>query len=225
MQIRRALPKLLIFNAKPVDKYTKNEQNDRVDAELLVGSEGQKDRDGTKEKKNVKHHPMSENEDDNLETIGKKSSTKRKKTDDVVSKKDVIVHDDENTVQNKDMGNKSIKKKQRNNDKPQKEGLVLQENVTKFDKKQKKSKNRGELDVIDDAEASFMDLFNVNDAEDLEQGDVRKVHDKVHPDVNLVGSTEPSLAKRKGAKKRNMEPLSYPTSDIGMGGTSTWDDE
>ncbi|KAF7805733.1 Protein phosphatase 1 regulatory subunit 7 [Senna tora] len=213
-KIRKALPKLQIFNARPVDKHTKNEESDRVDADFLLGSEGPKDRDGTKEK-NGKDHPTSEIEDEHLETIGRKSSKKRKKTVDVVSKKDAMVLDDENTAQNKDKeyknlvtdrknadpidaidlerGKKSIKKSQRNKDKPQHEGLVLQENVNKVDKKQKRSKNRNEIDVIDDAEASFVDLFDVNDAEDGEHGGVIKVHDKVAMDANLVSDSRAAV--------------------------------
>lgn len=229
LQVRKALPKLQIFNARPVDKHTKNEGNDKVDGDILVDSESQKDRNSTKEK-DSKHHPVTQNEDYYLETMGRKSSKKRKKTADV-SMKDVTAVDKKTagTIEavDHDMENKSIKKKQRNNGMPQDEGLAFQENVTKVDKKQKRSKNReqSEIDVIDDADASFVDLFNVNDAEALEHGGVIKVYDKVPTDVNLVGNTVPSLEKRKSTKKRNMEPPSYPSNEIGLGGPSTWGDE
>ncbi|XP_054810870.1 leucine-rich repeat-containing protein ODA7 isoform X2 [Prosopis cineraria] len=247
-KIKKALPKLQIYNARPVDKLTKNENRDRVDGgDFLADSEGEKDRNTSAfEKKDVKHHQI-EGEDDRFETTGRKSSKKRKKTVDVVSKKHVTLLD-ENMVQNKDRKHKnpaiegknagpidavkndrekkSIKKKLRINDKPQEEGVAFEENITKVDKKQKRSKNRkqSEIDVIDDAEASFVDLFNVND-EDLEHGGQIEVVEKVLKDVNFVGDTVPSVCKRKSSKKRNVEPPSYPISEIGMGGPSTWGDE
>ncbi|XP_028808266.1 leucine-rich repeat-containing protein ODA7 [Neltuma alba] len=250
-KIRKALPKLQIFNARPVDKHTKKEDNDRADGgDFLAGSERGKDKNtSTFEKKDVKHHQIDEGEDVHFETTGKKSSKKRKKTVDVVSEKDALVIDDENMAQNKDKKrknpviegknagstdavdndreNKSVKKKLRNNDKPREEGVAFEEDVAKVGKKQKRPKNRkqSDIDVIDDAEASFVDLFNVSDADDLEQGGKIEVNEKGLKDVNLVSDTVPSVGKRKSSKKRNVEPPSHQISEIGMGGPSTWGDE
>ncbi|KAK4255268.1 hypothetical protein QN277_008286 [Acacia crassicarpa] len=250
-KIRKALPKLQIFNARPVDKHAKNEDNDRADGgDFLAGSEGEKDRNtGTLEKKDVKHQRIDEGEHDHFETLGKKSSKKRKETADAVSKKDVMILDDESMAQNKDKQhkypvierknagpidavdddreNKSTKKKLRNNDKPQEEGVAFEEDAAKVGKKEKRSKKgkQSEIDVIDDAEASFADLFTINDAEDLGHGGKIEANEKVPKDVNFVGDTVPSVSKRKSSKKRNVESLSHSISEIGMGGPSTWGDE
>ncbi|KAI4322450.1 hypothetical protein L6164_022144 [Bauhinia variegata] len=209
-KIRKALPKLQIFNAKPVDKYTKNEKGDE-------------ERDSIKEKQNA-NLPMDQNDDDHFETtrhldIGSKSSKKRKKNVDVESKKEAIVLGDENAAQKKDRENNNYQ----NNKKKGDTGLVLEENVTKTEKKLKKVKNeeQSEVDVIDNAETSFVELFKVDDTENVDyDGDLKATRD-----VNLVGSTVISSAKRKSSKKRRMELPSSPLSEIGTGGPSTWGDE
>ncbi|KAI9107645.1 hypothetical protein K1719_021308 [Acacia pycnantha] len=235
-KIRKALPKLQIFNARPVDKHAKNEDNDRADGgDFLAGSEGEKDRNtGTLEKKDVKRHRIDEGEDDHFETLGKKSSKKRMKTADVVSKKDVMILD-ENMALNKDKKHKNPVIERKNagpidavdNDKPQEEGVAFEDAAAKVGKKEKRSKKgkQSEIDVIDDAEASFADLFTVNDAEDLGHSGKIEVNEKVPKDVNFVGDTVLSAGKRKSSKKRNVESLSHSISEIGMGGPSTWGDE
>ena len=248
LQVKKALLKLHIFNARPVDKDAKNEKGDMADGvhDFSVDHEDQNLRDSTKEKKRAIFDPVSENEDDHVEVAGdrdleRKSSKKRKKTVDV-SKKEVRVLDEENTGHNKekanrkkdsltvdpDMENKSTKKKLRKDDKPLDKDLAPREDVTRIEKKQKKkqkNEKQSELDVIDDAEASFVELFKVEDAENVNHGDEMKVQDKVPKDVKLVGSATTSVTKRKRTKMQNMEPLSYPLVEIGMGGPSTWGDE
>ncbi|KAJ1408476.1 Leucine-rich repeat [Sesbania bispinosa] len=244
-KIKKALPKLQIFNARPVDKNTENEKGGKVGGlnDFSVDHADQNLRDGIQEKKSARFHPVGPNEYDHLEAaddldLGKKSSKKRKKTVDA-SKKEV---DEQNTGHNKDrtdrkkdsvdpsMENKSTKKKLSKDDMPLDKGLVLEDNVTRIEKKaKKKQKNeeQSELDVIDNAEASFVELFNINDAENLNHGGEMKVRDTVTvaKDVKFVDSTVTSLAKRKSTKKQNMESLLSPVAEIGMGGPSTWGDE
>ncbi|RDY02982.1 Protein phosphatase 1 regulatory subunit 7 [Mucuna pruriens] len=240
-KIKKALPKLQIFNARPVDKGTENKKGDIVDGthDFSVDQAGQNLRNSTEEKKGARFHPTDQNEEDHLDS-GRKSSKKRKRTVDV-SKKEVRVLDDENKGHKKDrtdgkkdslivtvdpdMENKSTKRKVKKDDKPLDKGFALEENVSKVEKKLTKRKNekQSELDVIDDAEASFAELFKINEAEDLNHEDEMKAQDKVSKDVKLVGSTVTSFAKRKNAKTQNMESLSSPVAEIGMGGPSTWD--
>ncbi|XP_028186504.1 leucine-rich repeat-containing protein 9-like isoform X4 [Glycine soja] len=190
-----------IFNARPVDKDTENKK-------------------------------------------GRKSSKKRKRTVDASKKEDRVV-DEENKGHKKDkadrkkeslitnvdpgMENKSTKKKAKKDDKPLDKGFALEENVSKVEKKlkkQHKNDEQSELDVIDDAEASFAELFKINDAENLNLADEMKAQDKAPKDVmKLAGDPVTSFAKHKNAKIQNMESLSAPVAEIGMGGPSTWGDE
>ncbi|KAL2590150.1 hypothetical protein GLYMA_13G314800v4 [Glycine max] len=200
-KIKKALSKLQIFNARPVDKDTENKK-------------------------------------------GRKSSKKRKRTVDASKKEDRVV-DEENKGHKKDkadrkkeslitnvdpgMENKSTKKKAKKDDKPLDKGFALEENVSKVEKKlkkQHKNDEQSELDVIDDAEASFAELFKINDAENLNLADEMKAQDKAPKDVmKLAGDPVTSFAKHKNAKIQNMESLSAPVAEIGMGGPSTWGDE
>ncbi|KAH1104310.1 hypothetical protein GYH30_037962 [Glycine max] len=200
-KIKKALSKLQIFNARPVDKDTENKK-------------------------------------------GRKSSKKRKRTVDASKKEDRVV-DEENKGHKKDkadrkkeslitnvdpgMENKSTKKKAKKDDKPLDKGFALEENVSKVEKKlkkQHKNDEQSELDVIDDAEASFAELFKINDAENLNLADEMKAQDKAPKEVmKLAGDPVTSFAKHKNAKIQNMESLSAPVAEIGMGGPSTWGDE
>nr|AFK43623.1 unknown [Lotus japonicus] len=229
-KIKKALPKLQIFNARPVHKDAKNEKGDTVDGDhdfSAADRVGQNLRDSTKEKK-------SQNEDDHPKTaddpdLGRKSSKKRKKT----------VVDEEDTGHNKDSADgkkdsligavdpdtpkKSSKKKLTKDDKPLDKGLALEEYVNMIEKKRKKKQKNeepSELDVIDDAETSFVELFNIKGAENLNHGGEKKPKD-----VKLVDSTITSFSKHKSAKTPNLGSLSSPVTEIGMGGASTWGDE
>ncbi|MED6169195.1 hypothetical protein PIB30_019308 [Stylosanthes scabra] len=228
-KVKKALPKLRIFNARPVDKDAKNEKGDMDDGgnDFPVDQEGQNLRDSTKNKKRERFHPIGENGDDHAEVDGdldfeRKSSKKKKKTVDDF-KKEVRVTEEENADHNK----KSTKKKLKKDDKPTDKELAPQEKVIGIEKKHKKkqkNEKQSELDVIDDAEASFAELFNTGDTENLNHVDEMKAQEKVPQDMKQVGSASISFTKRKSTKTKNMESLSYPV-EIGMGGPSTWGDE
>jgi hypothetical protein len=224
LQIKNALPKLQVFNAKPLDKDTKNEKGHMVDDahDFSLDNEGQ-------------------NEDDRLEAADeRKSSKKRKKTVDI-SEKEVGVNDKENTGHNKDNGdrkkdkhkgsvdpdteNKSSKKKVRKDDKPTDKALAHEENVDRTEKKKKNKKNekQSECDIIDDAETSFVDLFNIDDIDNLNRGGEKKLQDQVPKDLKPVSSIQTLPVNVKSAKMHNTESLSSPVTEIGMGGPSTWD--
>ncbi|KAK7272241.1 hypothetical protein RJT34_28719 [Clitoria ternatea] len=248
-KIKKALPKLQVFNARPVDKYTENKKGGIVDGthDFSEDQADQNVRDSTKRKKGAGFHPTEETEDDPFEAVddldlGRKSSKKRKKTADG-SNEEVRFLEEENTGHKKDradrkkdsvivtadprLQNKSTKKKPKKDEQPLDKGFAPEENVTKVEnkpKKKQKNEKQNELDVIDDAEASFMDLFKINDAGNLNHDDEMKAHDKVPKDAKSVGSTVTSFAKHKIAKLQNTDSLSS-VAEIGMGGPSTWGDE
>lgn len=220
LQIKKALPRLQVFNARTVDKDTKNEKGNMVDDD---------------------YQPIGENEDDHLEIADeldfeRKSGKKRKKNVDV-SEKENTGHSKDNADRKKDKlvsyvdsdtKNKSTKKKLRKNDKALDKDVAVEENVNRIEKKMKKkgkNEKQSELDVIDDAEASFMDFFNTKDAENLNHVAEMKVQDKVPKDLKLAGNTETSSTKCKSGKMQNTELLASPATEIGIGGPSTWGDE
>nr|KYP43887.1 Protein phosphatase 1 regulatory subunit 7 [Cajanus cajan] len=199
-KIKKALPRLQIFNARPVDKDTENKKGGVVDGtdDFSVDEAIQNLRDSTKEKKSHK-----------------KDKADRKKESLIV-------------IVDPDIENKPTKKKIKKDDKPFDKGVALEENISNVEKKlKKKRKNeeQSELDVIDDGEASFAELFKINDAETLNRDDEIKAQVKVAKDVKLVGSTVGSFAEGKNAKMQNMESLSSSVAEIGMGGPSTWGDD
>ncbi|KAK7335616.1 hypothetical protein VNO80_27556 [Phaseolus coccineus] len=234
-KIKKALPRLQIFNARPVDKDTENKQGGIVNGTHDFSVD----------------HTIYKKKDDHLEAADdldseRKSSKKRKKTVDL-SKKEDRVNDEGNKALKKDkadrnkdslivtvdpdMENKSTKKKVKRDDKPlDNKGFAPEENVFKVGKKLKKkfkNEEQSELDIIDNAEASFAELFKINDAENQNHGDEMKAQDEVPTkDVKFAGSTVTSFAKPKNVKMQNMESLSFPVAeDIGNGGPSTWGDE
>ncbi|WVZ00304.1 hypothetical protein V8G54_026373 [Vigna mungo] len=249
-KIKKALPRLQIFNARPVDKDTENKQSGVVDgtSDFSVDQTGQNLKDSSEEK-SARFHTKDKKKYDHLEgpddlDSERKSSKKRKKTDDVSKKEDRVI-DERNKGRKKDkadrkkdslrvtvdldMENKSTKKKVKKDEKVlDNKGFAPEENVSKVGKKvKKKRKNEeeSELDIIDNAEASFAELFKINKAENQNHGDEMKAQEKVSKDVKVAGSEVTSFAKPKDAKMQNMESLSFPVADIGNGGPSTWGDE
>ncbi|XP_014522663.1 dynein regulatory complex subunit 3 [Vigna radiata var. radiata] len=247
-KIKKALPRLQIFNARPVDKDTENKQSGVVDGtpDFSVDQTGQNLKDSTE--KSARFHTKDKKKYDHLEgpddlDSERKEGKKRKKTD--VSKKEERVIDEGNKAGKKDkadrkkdslivtvdpdMENKSTKKKVKKDEKVlDNKGFAPEENVSKVGKKvKKKRKNEeeSELDIIDNAEASFAELFKINHAENENHGDEMKAQEKVSKDVKVAGSAVTSFAKPKNAKMQNMESLSFPVADIGNGGPSTWGDE
>jgi len=232
IQIKKALPRLQIFNARPVDKDTENKQGGVVDGTHDFSVD----------------HTIYKKKDDHVEAADdldseRKSSKKRKKTVDVSKKEDRVIAEGNKALKkdkadrkkdslivsvDTDMENKSTKKKVKKDDKPLDKGFAPEENVFKVGKKLKKkfkNKEQSELDIIDNAEASFAELFKINDAENQNHSDEMKAQDKVPKDVKFAGSTVTSFAKPKNIKMQNMESLSFPVADIGNGGPSTWGDE
>ncbi|KAE8037396.1 hypothetical protein FH972_009985 [Carpinus fangiana] len=196
-KIKNVLPNLLIFNAKPTDKYTKK-NSERVDDSttndtnrLEVLKEEKRD---VIRKKNSKRHVMDSEDDhhDKDVDVEKESRQKKQKKNEKLSKKEVPVH----------------------------EGVdgKVEKNLKKISKME-----QGELNIIDDPEASFADLFAADTAENPKYDDEKKIVGKTIQDTNLVGGLVEFSVKKKKAKSPTMDLT--PTVEVGMGGPSTWGDE
>ncbi|KAL6202602.1 hypothetical protein ACLB2K_026310 [Fragaria x ananassa] len=97
-KIKKMLPNLHVFNARPIDKYTKNEKGARVDA---VDEEEQKHRDS-------KHQGLGETKDSNLDNareLDMKRKRNREKANENASDQEALVQGNEERD--------SIKKKKR----------------------------------------------------------------------------------------------------------------
>lgn len=221
------LPNLHVFNASPIDKYTKNEKGARVDA---VDEEEQKHRDS-------KHQGFGETKDSNLDNareLDMKRKRNREKANENGSEQEALVQGNEERD--------SIKKKKRdqavNEDLSNlKEAADLEESKgkklkkkghkdddTKVKKILHKKKQQSELDIIDDADTSFLELLSddkVVDAED--DGRQRKLKDKASQDTKLsCGIVNITSSKAKKRSTASTLPL-LPVDEIGVGGPSTWD--
>ncbi|KAJ7948029.1 Protein phosphatase 1 regulatory subunit 7 [Quillaja saponaria] len=107
-KIRKALPNLQIFNARPIGKYTKNEKCNEMDGvddfsvQVTDKIEGREEKDHTKEKESAKHHLMGPNRESETATdlSGEKPRKKRKKASDIESKRNLVL-DNENRAKDK----------------------------------------------------------------------------------------------------------------------------
>ena len=222
-----------IFNAKPTEKCIKN--SDRV------------------EDSSVNFTKKLDGPIDNVIGIDveKKLKRKRQKTDDISSVKETLVCEDEKrgdirkknskhhvVEQSKDgpldnaedvhVGKESRHKKQKN-DKPLKKQVPVHEEVdAKVEKKLKKTKvKQGELNVIDDPEASFVELFAADTAENPKNDYEKKIVKKAIQDMKSEDGVVTISVKKKKAKSHGVDPAPhlFPKVEIGLGGPSTWGDE
>ncbi|XP_068311214.1 uncharacterized protein [Pyrus communis] len=240
-KIKKMLPNLHVFNARPIDKNIKSEKGaraDEVNKSTLNAADKQETQTEEPKERDFKHHAMGEAKggiENASDSDTKKSKRKRKGSKDNVSNNDVVVEGDEKRD--------SVKKKNRihhmqNEDDPgnlenaghfekalqqkkQKKSPADTEDNAEVGKKPEKSKGRkGELDVIDDADTPFLELFSV----DAEVASEKKVNDKVRDLGGLV--TFPSKSKKAKNRPSTGSTLHpSPVDEIGTGGPSTWGDD
>ena len=144
------LPNLHVFNARPVDKYTKNEKGTRVDAvddsSLYIAVKQETQKEEQKANENVSDQEQEEG-----------NSIKKKKR---------------HHVPNEDFSNLE-------------DATDLEESKRK--KLKKKGKQQSELDIIDDADTPFLELFSDDKMVEAEDGGKNKVNDKASPGHEFVG--------------------------------------
>ena len=198
LQIKKMLPNLQIFNARPTDKITKYEKGDKVDdfpinvaTELEVRKKDKRDH-GRAEKK--KHDLLTESGLGHLD-MEKESKKKRRKANDDANKK-VSMHEDDHAMVEMELNKKAKKVKQ------------------------------GELNAIDDGETPFMELISMDAAENSKYS-VEDSTDKAFQDSRSVGVSVSFGAKKKKTKSQGIKSSNQLLSlqpEVGLGGPSTWDD-
>lgn len=249
------LPNLHIFNARPVDKSIKKGDSGRVDNtdEVSVIPANELEAPKGKKKDSMRENKLSEHEIDqsrgghlgNLSDANiKRDLKKKKKVEEKLSCKEVVPgYGGDNmserklkrkTSQEQNNGDDNIledlkQKRRKTDDKFLKKDVKVQgDDKSTVEKKPKSKKSReeqGELDVIDNGETSFADLFAVNAAESPKLGDEKKMVDKAEDASSmggLVASAKKKITKNRGRGAAVQLPAAV---EVGMGGPSTWGDE
>lgn len=235
-----------------VEKLKRKRQKTSDDvSEKVVLVHGEEKRGDTK-KKNSKYHLKDLGEDSPLDNaigvdLEKKLKKKRPKTNDVSSEKETPVCEDERRDDNKKNNSehhvvelskdnaedvhveKESRHKKQKNDKLSKKQVPVHEEVdAKVEKKLKKTNARqGALEVIDDPEASFMEIFAPDNAENPKYDDKKKIANKAIKDMKTLDGLVSVSVKKKKSKRHGVDaaPHISPTLEIGLGGPSTWGDE
>lgn len=240
------LPNLYVFNARPVDKSTQKGNSERADEFSLIpvdALEGRKEKNKnhTRQKKSSKSGHLDNASDD----VEKELKLKRKNTSgELLEKEEVPVYkkddamlekklmktsqDQQNNANDLAMGKDLKRKRKKTNEKLSKKDVgVHGDGSSMFEKKQKSKKSReelGGLEIIDNGETSFADLFAVDATETPKHGSGKKMVNNAVEDINLLGG----LARMKRKTKKQGDDAAFhlsPAVEVGMGGPSTWGDE
>ncbi|KAF3948730.1 hypothetical protein CMV_025304 [Castanea mollissima] len=231
-------------------KRKRQKTRDNVSEKLVLVNEDEKR--GDIKKKNAKYHLKDLGEDSPLDNaiggdVEKKLKKKRPNTNDISSEKETLVCEDERRDDIKKLNSehhvvelskdnaedvhveKESRHKKQKSDKLSKKQVPVHEEVdAKVEKKLKKTDARqGALDVIDDPEASFMEIFAPDNAENSKYDDNKKIANKAIKDMKTLDGLVSISVKKKRAKSHGVDtaPHISPTLEIGLGGPSTWGDE
>ncbi|KAA8544295.1 hypothetical protein F0562_022307 [Nyssa sinensis] len=261
-KVKKLVPNLQIFNARPMDKIMKNEKGDTVDDSSLnfankLGVEKEEQIDHSMRNKNSKHYEMNQSKDgqlNNARGLDTEKKLKHKKQKTMELKEKDSVHQENSTITAKelkkklnvrqnevnamddeetpftgtDLGKELKRKKQKTNEISKDKASDSKENTTITEKKLKGKSKKGEqnkVNVIDDGETPFLELFT---AENAEYNGEKEIDDKVIQDVNMNYGLVTFPDKRKKIKSQGkghpaLELLSSP-AEVGLGGPSTWND-
>ncbi|XP_021278108.1 adenylate cyclase [Herrania umbratica] len=252
-KVKKLLPTLHIFNARPIDKSIKNEMGEIVHIAshntAYKGEIHKEEKKDQKGKKNPKFQVSVQGQDINLHNATghdaeKELKRKRKKGNDKLST-EVPVDEDDIIVEKEEKKKKSkgeqenvsllglekefIQKGRKTNDKLLKKEVSVHKGedgiMVEEEPKKKKLGKRAELDIIDDGGASFTELFTTDVADPKDDGE-RKIFDTSGQVKKSTGSLVTFPVKMKKSKRGVLPELQLaPAVEVGMGGASTWDDE
>lgn len=240
------MPNLRIFNARPIDRITKNEKDNIVDkvndssnnADDTIKVHMEKKRDGTREtndKPSNKEIQWSKSDSAAGKKLKKKSKEKEGELDAINDAKNSggIVpgrnkDGDLNSSRDVDMEKDLKRKRKKTSENLSNKDIQVDDDDNRFKKKQKKQskEKQGELDIIDNGETAFSELFSANIAGNPGfDGDNNMVNEASK--FNSVDGLVTTSAKKKKSKNRGMG-LTVQLSqelEVGLGGPSTWGDE
>ncbi|MBA0736052.1 hypothetical protein Gogos_009643, partial [Gossypium gossypioides] len=231
-KVKRLLPNLHIFNARPIDKSIKNKEGEIVNIASHSTDIHMEEKTGQKRKMNPEFLVSVEKQDVNHDSNAtafdteKELKRKKKKGNDKLSTEVPIAEDD--VVVEKEEKKKKPKVEQKGRKTNDKFSTSMHEDVTTGEEKPKRKKKlekRAELDIIDDAGASFSELFATDVADPIQDGK-RKIIDRASQDTKSSDSLVTYPVKKKKSKHAVLAELELtPAIEVGMGGVSTWGDE
>lgn len=244
-KVKNLLPNLHIFNARPIDRITKNEKDNIVDkvndssnnADDTIKVHTEKKRDGTREtndKPSNKEIQWSKSDSAAGKKLKKKSKEKEGELDainDAMNSGGIVPgrnkDGDLNSSRDVDMEKDLKPKRKKTSENLSNKDIQVDDDDNIFKKKQKKQskEKQGELDIIDNGEAAFAELFSANIAGNPEFDGDNMVNEASK--FNSVDGLVTSSAKKKKSKNRGMG-LTVQLSqepEVGLGGPSTWGDE
>lgn len=217
LQVKKLLPNLHIFNAKPVDKISAKEvpikdSDFSVEPVHEVALKSDSERDHSSKSKNLKRaHPAGEGTDNQLTDHSDIASEGKKK--------------------------KKRKRDEKKADSAQNEAVAKDDtgNVTRETEKKSKHKKTPKESVkeikgneaIDTTEVPFADLFAANAGEE-EETSRKEVDLRIERDaIDAMSGLVTHLKSKKKKKSRIANPAAIESSqgdEIGLGGPSAWDD-
>ena len=227
-----------VLNARPIDKCIQNENDngsDKEDDTPIRNLERQKEKKDRKLTGNVETHPSVQGTDGKLDhtngaDVERKSERKKRNMDKITREEKVVPSLDKkiNHGTNDIDEEKKISKQKRAKSNKEPSLPIHKETLTKIEKHKKKAKKEGErqVDVIDDTEVPFEQLFGDNLVEDMDAV-LEKVGEKEVEEMNLKPNLTSFSANRKEPKSQDRVGRLQisPIVEIGMGGLSTWGDE
>ncbi|KAL0437048.1 UNVERIFIED_CONTAM: hypothetical protein Sradi_0412700 [Sesamum radiatum] len=253
-KVKKLLPNLHVFNARPIDKIVGKEMHEKVDdfsfeadKKLALQSETNIDQ-LTRNKNPRKTPPLSESMDNNLNSAGGLGSRKKRKelldekgvdsvenTNITEKKKKTKVKLQQNENNNAESLNlipeeakKSKHKKKKTNEAAEEPDVGLDSILTgkEPDKKSCKKTKGDKVNIIDSAETPFTDLFLTDAPEDRHEIADKKLDHKTGHDVHVITGLV-TLPTKKKKKRNRIDPAALELSqvdEIGLGGPSAWDD-
>lgn len=242
-KVKNLLPNLHIFNARPIDKDTKIEKDDVVDkvddslncADDSIKVHKEKKRDGTRETNDkLSKKEIQQRKNDSVAGTKLKKKSKEKEweldaIDDAKNPGGIVPGQNKdghlNDSRDVDMEKDLKRKRRKTSENLSNKDIQVDDDDKRFKKKQSKEK-QGELDIIDNGETAFSELFSANIAGNPRFDGGNNVVNEASK-FNSVDGLVTSSAKKKKSKNRGMGPTVQLSQEpeVGLGGPSTWGDE
>lgn len=243
-KIKKLVLTLQIYDGKPIDKTMRDEKGGRGDDSSLdfgnkLAVQKGEQIDQSRGNKRLENHAVGQNKDGDLDSDGdfdveKKLKLKRKKSSieslekaseqkekstgiEIKKSKTMKRNGDGNPFLDPDLQDNLLRKKHKTKELPKEKA---------FDKKDfsKNSKNA----TIDDGETPFIDLFTVDTAENA-INHLEKMENKPNQGANTVGGVVTFPKKKKKIKSPAVGSSALQSiiqaAEIGLGGSSAWDNE
>ncbi|KAL8119635.1 hypothetical protein AgCh_016952 [Apium graveolens] len=237
-KIKKLVPSLQIYNAKPMEKIMENEDGRINDSSADAGDKPEvkkpKHLDHTKGSNSMEHHVAGPSKDTDVDGnqeyfMEKKSKGKRKKGDvefpDIAKKRPTF----EDLKQNGNNSGEDGKSSYLNPD--IKNNLLPDKHETKESSKKKtgeevQRKKRVKNVTIDDGEIPFSAMFTADITENAasQNESLKKSKQEIHSAGEVVTFPKNKKKIKRGNVGASALQSLLPANEIGLGGPSAWDD-